>query len=74
MISSDDRFIELYRKNTAPGRPVVETLERMITDFEQARNEAREACRNGVAACWFAIMLINEARAEPGLPPVGNAP
>jgi hypothetical protein len=68
-----DGFVELYRKHTAPGRPVVETLERMIVDFARARDAAEEACTNGIAACQFAITLINEARAERGLPPVGSA-
>jgi hypothetical protein len=71
-VIAPDGFIELYRKHAAPDRPVVETLERMMADFERARDAAQQTCTNGIAECQFAITLINEARAERGLPSVGS--
>jgi hypothetical protein len=71
-MAAPDGFVDLYRKHTAPGRPAVETLEQMIADFEHARDAAQDACRNGIMACKHAIELINEARAERGLPPAGR--
>jgi hypothetical protein len=69
-MASPDGFVDLYRKHAAPGRPAVETLERMIADFEQALDAAQAACFNGIMACRQAIAFINQARAARGLPPV----